>query len=85
MSIAILRAGVQDGIVRLWASDWLGSSWGTPEKIFERTDIRFGSSTATEQRIWGNYEFEFYRGGTGQPALDADADLFTSQLYWSAA
>lgn len=79
-----VASGAQDGIVQLWASNQEGTGWATPELIFERTDIRFGGSMATTRRAWANFEYEFYRGGTGQPVLDADADLFISHLYWSA-
>ena len=78
-----VETGPQDGIVRLWASLWNGTTWDAPVLIFERTDIRFGSTMATTRRTWANFELELYRGGSGNPTLEADAHLFFERLRWS--
>lgn len=80
-----ITSGPQDGIARVWVSEWTGSAWTTPVLTHEYTDVRFGGTTATTSKVFARVNmWDFYRGGGGTPTLTADQFLYMDRVYFSA-
>lgn len=72
-----------DGIIRMWSSDWTGSTWGTPTLLAEYTNVVIGGVLGTTQKGMPSLLFDVYRGGSGSPTLINDARLYFSRMHWS--
>lgn len=71
-----------DGVLKVWTSEWNGSTWGTPILRISYTDVRYGSN-ATVSRVMGDLMYQLYRGGSGVPTLTFDSDFFIGRVYWA--
>lgn len=71
-----------DGVLKVWTSEWNGTSWDAPVLRISYSDVRYGAN-ATTSRVFNDLKFQLYRGGTGTPVLSNDSDFFIGRAYWA--
>jgi hypothetical protein len=71
-----------DGILKVWTSEWNGTSWDASVLRISYSDVRYGSN-ATVSRVMGDLMYQLYRGGSGTPVLSNDSDFIIGRAYWA--
>ncbi len=71
-----------DGVLKVWTSEWNGSSWDASVLRISYTDVRYGAN-ATTSRVFNDLKFQLFRGGTGTPTLSNNSDFSIARAYWA--